>query len=67
MKMNELNELDDQALREKLNDLWRSLFELRIQKATEQKAPLHQFKKNRRTIARIKTLLRHREMGMVSE
>ena len=67
MKMNELKELENSALREKLNELWRSLFDLRVQKATEQKAPLHQFKQIRRTIARIKTLLRQREStGVVS-
>ena len=62
MKISEIRETDDATLRERLNTLWREIFNLRVQKVTEQKAPMHMFKKMRREIARIKTVLRERAM-----
>ena len=64
MKINKIRELDDAALRERLTELWRDLFNLKLQKVTEQKAPFHKFKALRREIARIKTILRERALMM---
>jgi ribosomal protein L29 len=55
--MEELNKLDTEQLRLRSAELRRKLLELRTQKATDKVSDISQFKKNRREVARIETLI----------
>ena len=55
-------ELPDDELRKKLDELVKGLFNLRFRKVTDVVENPAQFKKDRRNIARIKTILRAREL-----
>jgi large subunit ribosomal protein L29 len=55
-------ELPDDELLKKLDDLVKGLFNLRFRKVTDVVENPAQFKKDRRNIARIKTILRAREI-----
>lgn len=55
-------EQSDEDLKKKLNDLVEGLFKLRFRKVTDVVENPAQFKKDRRNIARIKTVLRQREL-----
>ena len=57
MKAKEIREKTQEALAEELLGLHREQFNLKMQKATGQLAKPDQIKKNRRTIARIHTIL----------
>lgn len=59
--MDELKVLDDQQLRQREATLRRGLFDLRAEKVTAKVKDLTRFKKDRREIARIHTLLTQRE------
>ena len=59
--MDELKALDDQQLRQREATLRRHLFDLRSQRVTAKVADVTQFRKDRREIARIHTLLTQRE------
>jgi len=52
----------DEDLKKKLNELVEGLFKLRFRKVTDVVENPAQFKKDRRNIARIKTVLRQREL-----
>ena len=52
----------DEDLKKKLNELVEGLFKLRFRKVTDAVENPAQFKKDRRNIARIKTVLRQREL-----
>ena len=54
---------DIESLRKELADLQRHLFDLRAQGVTEKLEDPSQLKKTRRNIARVKTLLRERELA----
>ena len=54
--------LTDEDLRKKLEELVKGLMSLRFRKVTEGVENSAQFRKDRRSIARIKTLLRDREL-----
>lgn len=60
MKTAELRQKSDAELREEVENLLREQFNLRMQR--EQVRP-HLFKTARRTVARIKTLLRERKQA----
>ncbi|MGF1529630.1 MAG: 50S ribosomal protein L29 [Candidatus Competibacterales bacterium] len=60
MKVNELRQKSDEALRRELLESLREQFNLRMQKATGQLSKPHLFQQVRRKIARIKTLLQER-------
>jgi large subunit ribosomal protein L29 len=60
MKANELRQKDVQELRQELLDLRREQFNLRTQRATNQTTKPHLFKKARKDIARVKTILREK-------
>ena len=60
MKANELRQKSDSELTEELLDLRKEQFNLRIQQATGQLVRSDQYKKVRRDIARIKTVLNER-------
>ena len=56
------SELPEEELRKKLDELVKGLFNLRFRKVTDVVENPAQFKKDRRNIARIKTILRAREL-----
>ncbi len=60
MKAIELRKLSDEELKKEQIELLRTLFRLRVQRASEQLKRHHQFKSSRRDIARIKTILNER-------
>jgi large subunit ribosomal protein L29 len=61
-KKENYRELTDEDLKKKLNELVEGLFKLRFRKVTDVVENPAQFKKDRRNIARIKTVLREREL-----
>jgi large subunit ribosomal protein L29 len=61
----ELRALDAEALEEKLRDAKEELFNLRFQNATGQLDNTARLKTVRREIARIYTVLRERELGII--
>jgi large subunit ribosomal protein L29 len=62
MKASELREMSDEQLQATLNETCEGLFRLRIQSQTERLDAPTELKRNRRLIARIKTVQRHREL-----
>ena len=62
MKMKELREMNEEQLTATLNEATESLFRLRIQAGMEKLDSQTELKKNRIIIARIKTLIREREL-----
>jgi large subunit ribosomal protein L29 len=63
MKASELREMSDEQLRLTLNESCDSLFRLRIQSQTERLDAPSELRRNRRLIARIKTIQRERELA----
>ena len=59
----ELREMNDEQLGVELNETQQELFRLRFQASTEKLDAPSNLKKLRRTIARIKTIQREREMA----
>ncbi len=55
-------EMPDEELRKELDNLVKGLFNLRFRKVTDVVENPAEFKKHRRDIARIKTILRDREI-----
>ncbi len=64
MKVKELRELTDAELSKKLSDSKEELFKLRFQLATGQLDNVMKLKEVRRNIARVKTIIRERELGI---
>jgi large subunit ribosomal protein L29 len=62
MKASELRELSLEELGHKLSDMTQELFNLRFQRATDQLENATRLQQTRRDIARIKTVLRERQM-----
>lgn len=67
LSIDQLAELDNGALTEKLRSSKEELFNLRFQKATGQRQNAGRFKAVKRDIARIYTVLRERELGIRPE
>lgn len=67
MKIQEIREQDDEQLADSLRDVQRRLFRLRFQAATEKLEAPSDLRKLRRTIARIMTVQRERELAAASE
>jgi len=63
MKIKEIRELSDAELNQKLKDFKEELFNLRFQHATGQLDNPMRIRMVRKTIARIKTVLRERELA----
>jgi large subunit ribosomal protein L29 len=61
-KKENFTELPDDELRKKMEELVKGLFNLRFRKVTDVVENPAQFKKDRKSIARIKTILRAREL-----
>ncbi|MCD6364018.1 MAG: 50S ribosomal protein L29 [Synergistetes bacterium] len=64
MKASELRELTMEELREKYRELKEELFNLRFQKAVGQLGNPMRIREVKRTIARIKTVMREKELGI---
>jgi large subunit ribosomal protein L29 len=67
MKGRELRALTNAELASKLDDAYQELFNLRFQTASGQLTNTARTKQVRRDIARIKTILRERELAAVYE
>lgn len=68
MKISELRGLSDEELRKQLGDLEKEFFNLRLQLATKKLANFNRITAVKREIAKVKTLLRERELAtMTSE
>jgi large subunit ribosomal protein L29 len=63
MKTSELRSLTELELNNRMNDSHQEMFNLRFQRASGQLTNSARVKEVRRTIARIKTLLRERELA----
>jgi large subunit ribosomal protein L29 len=61
MKASDLRTKSVLELQQQLVELLKEQFKLRMQKNTEEMAKTHMFKKIRRNIARIKTILKEKE------
>ena len=66
MKANELRNLTTAELEQKVSGFKEELFNLRFQLATGQLDNPSQIQKVRKDIARAKTVLRERELGIIS-
>ncbi|MCS7056084.1 MAG: 50S ribosomal protein L29 [Thermoflexales bacterium] len=63
MQARELSKLPTPDLEAKLDDAYRELFNLRFQRAQGQLTDTNSIKRARHNIARIKTILRQRELA----
>lgn len=63
MKIEELKQMTEEQLLLTIKDASDNLFRLRIQSQTERLNAPSELRKNRRLIARVKTLLRQRELS----
>ena len=63
MKAKELRELSGEELQDKEKELSRELFNLRFQKATGQLGNTSMIPKTKRSLARVKTVLRELEIS----
>lgn len=63
MTVQEIRELDNAALLEKVEEYKRELFGLRFQQATGQLENTARIRTVRKSIARIKTIIRERELN----
>lgn len=63
MKVREIRELSDVELQEKVRELKGELFNLRFQMATGQLENMMRIKEVRHAIARVKTVMRERELA----
>ena len=67
MKSNQYHEMTDQELVSALSDLKTEFFNLRFQKATGQLSDPLSIREVKRNIARVKTVLRERELQAASK
>jgi large subunit ribosomal protein L29 len=64
MKANEFRNMDDARLQQMLNERYEEMFNLRFQRVMGKMTATGRPKMVRREIARIKTILRERELGI---
>jgi large subunit ribosomal protein L29 len=64
MKPKEIREMTDTELHEKQRELQKELLNLRHQAATQQLENPHRIRTVKKILARIKTILRERELGI---
>ncbi|HHY12827.1 MAG TPA: 50S ribosomal protein L29 [Firmicutes bacterium] len=67
MKVQEIRKMSDKDLNSKLSDLKDELFNLRFQHATGQLDNVMRIREVKRSIARVKTIQRQRELGMLAQ
>ncbi|MEK7848144.1 MAG: 50S ribosomal protein L29 [Chloroflexota bacterium] len=63
MKTTEARALDIADLKRRLDETYRELFNLRFQQATRQLTKTSEIRRVKKDIARIRTVLRERELG----
>lgn len=63
MKTEEIRELKDDEMKAELERLHRELFTLRMQRASDQLPQTHLLVEAKRDIARVRTIMRERELG----
>lgn len=63
MNASQLRTLDNAALQKQLDDLYQELFNLRFQRATKQLKNINRLTEVKREIARVKTILRERQLA----
>lgn len=63
MKTEEIRELNDDEMKAELERLHRELFTLRMQRASDQLPQTHLLVEAKRDIARVRTIMRERELG----
>ena len=64
MKISEIRALGDEELKKRLEDAHQELFNLRFRAATRQLANHREIPKVKERIARIKTIIKERELGI---
>lgn len=62
MKVTEIRNLNTDELKKKLDESYRELFNLRFRLATKQLSNYHEIRNVRKRIAKIKTVMREREL-----
>lgn len=62
----EARQMDDAALRDAINEAYREVFNLQFQKGTHQLQDATSIRRARRRIARLRTILRQRELAVVA-
>ena len=62
----EYKDASEEELQEKIGDLFKELFELRMQKSTGQLGQTHLIKQAKKNIARINTLMAERKLEEVA-
>ncbi|NJM05144.1 50S ribosomal protein L29 [Candidatus Gracilibacteria bacterium] len=62
VKASEVRNMDNEQLKAQLNDYYKELFNLRFQKATGRLTNTARYGQVRKDIARIKTIMREREL-----
>jgi large subunit ribosomal protein L29 len=67
MKARELRELSEVELRDREKELRQELFNLRFQKATGQLSNSAMIPKTKRDLARVKTVLRERQLSSIGD
>jgi large subunit ribosomal protein L29 len=67
MKVSKLHDMTDDELKDKLKNLKQELFNLRFQSATGQLGDVKVIMKARKDIARVKTILRERELKSAAQ
>jgi large subunit ribosomal protein L29 len=63
MKANEVRELSDEDLRDRVNELQEQNFRLRFKLALGNVDTVKQIRANRKDLARVKTILRERDLS----
>jgi len=67
MKVSKLHDMTDDELKEQLKSLKQELFNLRFQSATGQLGDVMVIMKTKKDIARVKTILRQRELKSAAQ
>ncbi len=67
MKVQEIRDLNDKDLEKRLDDLKEELFNLRFQMTTGQLDNVMRLREVKRSIARVKTVQRQRELGKLAQ
>lgn len=66
-KAADVRRLNDEDLNKEINEAYRALFTLRFQHASRQLQNYRELRSVRRRIARLRTIKRERELGVVGE
>lgn len=67
MKVQEIREMSEEQILQEMEALERRVFDLRTQAATEELGVPSELGKARRTVARMRTILRERELAAKAE